>query len=608
MYAKGIQIYNYGPIDRLNLNFPFEEYKPKPVVFVGENGSGKSIVLSHIVNGLLLAQQVVYPSSPEAESGRVYKLRSNAYIKEKNDFSFARVDFEQGLHVAELQLSRKKKEYPKCPVEAENSECKTMWNNLNPELNSAFDSSIGANHKSSIEDLLSTSCLLYFPPNRFEDPAWLNEENLKYKASYMDLTHIEGYTSRKIVDYSPLRKNEEWLFDVVYDFSVFERQTHNINFPIEQPDKSKVAVPIPVFGGFSGPAKAIYDAVLEIVRTVLASDSSIRLGIGRRSERVISIMRNDDMIVRNIFQLSSGQVSLLNLFLSILRDYDLCNQPFNSTSDLRGIVVVDEIDLHLNAVHQYEILPKLVKMFPSIQFIVTTHSPLFVLGLSRIFEEEGAGIFHMPQGRRISAEEFNEFDRAYCAFSETQRHSEMISNELKNSRRPILFVDGSTDVSYLMKAAQMLGKKELLDEMDVRDGAGMLKNIWKGLTRDHVERQLVILLHDCDDKVPNGNRENVYRLTMPMIEENPIKRGIENLFFKKTLERAIKFKPAFIDIESKHQIVERGKTKEIPEEWSINKDEKANLCEWICDNATNDDFKYFESIIDDVIKICSSYV
>ena len=79
MYVRRIQIHNYGPIDRIDISLPFEEEVPKPVVLVGENGSGKSILLSHIVNGLLVAQQIAYPESPEVDTGKVYKLRSSTY-------------------------------------------------------------------------------------------------------------------------------------------------------------------------------------------------------------------------------------------------------------------------------------------------------------------------------------------------------------------------------------------------------------------------------------------------------------------------------------------------------------------------------------------------
>jgi hypothetical protein len=49
--------------------------------------------------------------------------------------------------------------------------------------------------------------------------------------------------------------------------------------------------------------------------------------------------------------------------------------------DLKGIVLIDEIDAHLHPKYQYE-LPKLLSdVFPKVQFIVTTHSPIPILGL-----------------------------------------------------------------------------------------------------------------------------------------------------------------------------------------------------------------------------------
>lgn len=46
--------------------------------------------------------------------------------------------------------------------------------------------------------------------------------------------------------------------------------------------------------------------------------------------------------------------------------------------DNEGIVLIDEIDLHLHPAWQMKILPLLANALPRIQFIVTTHSPLIV--------------------------------------------------------------------------------------------------------------------------------------------------------------------------------------------------------------------------------------
>ncbi len=49
-----------------------------------------------------------------------------------------------------------------------------------------------------------------------------------------------------------------------------------------------------------------------------------------------------------------------------------------------GIILIDEIDLHLHPTWQRSILRKLHEVFPSVQFIVTTHSPIILSGASDI--------------------------------------------------------------------------------------------------------------------------------------------------------------------------------------------------------------------------------
>ncbi len=47
----------------------------------------------------------------------------------------------------------------------------------------------------------------------------------------------------------------------------------------------------------------------------------------------------------------------------------------------RGIVMVDEIDLHLHPRWQMQVIPTLAKALPNIQFILTSHSPLVASSL-----------------------------------------------------------------------------------------------------------------------------------------------------------------------------------------------------------------------------------
>lgn len=54
MYLKHMIYENIGPIDRIDIKPSFDEKnEPIPMIIVGENGTGKSILLSNIVQFLI---------------------------------------------------------------------------------------------------------------------------------------------------------------------------------------------------------------------------------------------------------------------------------------------------------------------------------------------------------------------------------------------------------------------------------------------------------------------------------------------------------------------------------------------------------------------------
>ncbi len=70
-----------------------------------------------------------------------------------------------------------------------------------------------------------------------------------------------------------------------------------------------------------------------------------------------------------------------------------------------GVVLIDEIDQHLHPRWQLTIVKKLRKLFPNIQFIMTTHSPVIILGSSddaiffRVERQEGSTTVSEPYYR-----------------------------------------------------------------------------------------------------------------------------------------------------------------------------------------------------------------
>ena len=199
MYLNRIQLINNGPIQRLDVSLPFNGDKPRPIVLVGENGTGKSILLSHIVNALVAAQCVAFPEAPEVDEGKVYKLRSPSYIRAESECYFGRVDFTEDLYMSELQTRRQRTTYSTIPEDLSSEDSQRAWNAMPGAVTSHLMTSIESGLRDKLEKIFAANCVLYFPSNRFEEPAWLNEMNLKAKAKYMDLRHVRGYTERTVI-------------------------------------------------------------------------------------------------------------------------------------------------------------------------------------------------------------------------------------------------------------------------------------------------------------------------------------------------------------------------------------------------------------------------
>ncbi|AXW87007.1 AAA family ATPase [Lonsdalea quercina] len=83
-------------------------------------------------------------------------------------------------------------------------------------------------------------------------------------------------------------------------------------------------------------------------------------------------------IKTNVLQLSQGEKSLLALILDITRRLAALNPDSENPLLCSGIVLIDEIDLHLHPEWQRNIIKKLETAFPNCQFIVTTHSPQII--------------------------------------------------------------------------------------------------------------------------------------------------------------------------------------------------------------------------------------
>jgi predicted ATP-binding protein involved in virulence len=91
---------------------------------------------------------------------------------------------------------------------------------------------------------------------------------------------------------------------------------------------------------------------------------------------VVSWINEDKEIISlGLEQLSEGYRNMVALTIDLVRRAFLLNPHSKSPLHVSGVVLIDEIELHLHPRWQQMILKDLTTLFPKIQFVVTTHSP-----------------------------------------------------------------------------------------------------------------------------------------------------------------------------------------------------------------------------------------
>lgn len=424
MYLTQLFIENAGPIDKIEIDLPFnEDGTPKPIVFVGENGSGKTVLLSGIVDSFYEIGNTLFEDILEktANGHQFYKIQGGVNIKFGRDY---------GLFGLKYQLEDKKIQFYL------DSSGNSQFSNLKNFIVD-FPLSEGQKHtkvvppvveeeKESFQNVFNKNAMFYLPAYRHETPFWKNK-SIEAKDTFREATQYRNYYGKDIELVRSLEDNKSYLMDLVLDFSI------NQQFPLDQTKWANIN---------------------QIIQEIKGRQD-IRFGIGRRGGHRVSIVTVDEknqpieQLIPTIDALSLGETLLLNLFLNIIRHSDKSQQTL---ADITGIVLIDEIDAHLHTKLLELALPELIAIFPKIQFIITSHAPIFLMGMKETFGEDGFEIREMPTGDKISVDRFSEFQHAFEVFKKTKQFEEELKTSVANDTLPILFVEGESDKIILTNA------------------------------------------------------------------------------------------------------------------------------------------------------------
>ena len=112
------------------------------------------------------------------------------------------------------------------------------------------------------------------------------------------------------------------------------------------------------------------EAVWETIERFLPDFSNLSV---RRNPLRMEVTKKNKIVTVN--QLSDGEKCLIAMLGDLARRMAIANPQNPDPLTGTGVIIIDEIDLHLHPQWQRFVVPKLLEVFPNCQFFISTHSP-----------------------------------------------------------------------------------------------------------------------------------------------------------------------------------------------------------------------------------------
>lgn len=193
------------------------------------------------------------------------------------------------------------------------------------------------------------------------------------------------------------------------------------------------------------------DQQLEAVRQAISSlmPGFTNLRVRRKPLRMTLTKQGEELIVS---QLSDGEKCLLAMVGDLARRLAIANPNLSDSLQGRGVVLIDEIELHLHPQWQREIIPNLTKTFPNCQFIVTTHSPQVISHVQ-------------PESIYILKTTFEGIIAEKPEISFGRDSNQILEDLMETSERPLDVKESILELFRLIEQGDLENAKKLRQEM-----------------------------------------------------------------------------------------------------------------------------------------------
>lgn len=126
-----------------------------------------------------------------------------------------------------------------------------------------------------------------------------------------------------------------------------------------------------------GELSATRAAIETFMQGLGEEDEHVSVMYDFEAEEVVVLIGEEQMPLR---LMSSGYRSVIGMVADLAFRIALLNPHLreNAVQETPGIVLIDELDLHLHPKWQWKIVEDLKRTFPKVQFIATTHAPIII--------------------------------------------------------------------------------------------------------------------------------------------------------------------------------------------------------------------------------------
>ncbi len=318
------------------------DFDPQLTVFVGVNGSGKTALLDAAA---LLLKRMIRIMFRYSNGSDINTIR-NGYLSSSIDYTISLLQDDE-KYTFSLTYAKENDEV----------ESKASDNGL-----LVFKNEL-KNTKKHI--------FVFYTAGR----SLANAERQKEPRTEQRYAFVKAFTPQ--IDFS---NTLTWFIDKVSQEAIEARNMKNMEHRL--PDLSAVRMAV---------AKALGE-----YNEPYAGDMPLKLFITRKDapDRPLTLE-----------QLSDGYRTMLALVMDLARRMAVANahavwEKGESVLHSPGIVLIDEVELHLHPSWQQTVLPTLMEIFPNVQFIVTTHSPQVISSLEakhvRILDKDN--VYTAPRG------------------------------------------------------------------------------------------------------------------------------------------------------------------------------------------------------------------